>query len=133
MCKVSKYNIYSGLYFPIFALNMEIYRVLNLRILYKGQKRVWSNVFLACKYIQKIYSIQYFLYIEIKRKRKKLLSRGSAYHCSIFNSWFLKTQLRSETIFGNWKSFKYDGKYFYFTLKAHFILKLLKFSAWLFG
>ena len=40
---------------------------------------------------------------------------------------------RSETIFGNWKSFKNDEKCFYFTLKALFIIKIFEFLSWHFG
>ena len=39
-------------------------------------------------------------------------------------------ELRSETIFDNWKPFRND---FYSTLKALFVLKIVKFLSWLFG
>ena len=42
--------------------------------------------------------------------------------------------MRSETIFGSWKPLKIDQKfYFYFMLKALFVLKIFKFLSWSFG
>ena len=41
--------------------------------------------------------------------------------------------LRFRTIFGNLKPFKYDEKWFYFTLKALFVHNIFKFLSWLFG
>ena len=36
-------------------------------------------------------------------------------------------------IFGNWKPFNNDVTVFYFTLKAHFLLKILTFLSWFFA
>ena len=41
--------------------------------------------------------------------------------------------LRSKTIFGIWKPFKKMKNAFYFTLRAFFVLKILKFLSWFLG
>ena len=41
--------------------------------------------------------------------------------------------LKFDTISSNWKLFKNDGKFFYFPLKALFVLKIFIFLSWLFG
>ena len=47
--------------------------------------------------------------------------------------WKFWSALRCKTIYGNWKPFKNDEKYFHFTLKALFVLKIFKFLPWFFG
>ena len=41
--------------------------------------------------------------------------------------------LKFDTISSNWKLFKNDRKFFYFPLKALFVLKIFIFLSWLFG
>ena len=50
----------------------------------------------------------------------------------LINDWSEVT-LKSETISGDWKSFEYDENvFFYFNLKALFVLKIFQFLFWIF-
>ena len=126
MCKVSKYKFFLVC---IFSYSHWIRRFTEYSISVfnrKGKKGYevmffWHvNVNIFKKFIQ--YNT---LYIEIKRKRKKLLSRGSTYHCFIFNSWFLKTHSQVWDNFWQLKVLQIWWKIFLFHLKSSFHFKVI--------
>ena len=49
-----------------------------------------------------------------------------------FDIWSSKAHSHVWDNFDNWKSFKNDEKFFFFTLEALFVLKIFKFLSWLF-
>ena len=62
LCKVSKYRVFSGLYFPVFGLGTEIYRV-NLRIQFKyGKYRPEKT-----PYLDTFYKVKVLVGLSIKK------------------------------------------------------------------
>ena len=71
--KVSKYGVFSGLYFPVFELNTDIYSV-NLRILHKSP------------YSQSEYS-------KMQTRKNSVLRTKNTFHAVYFNPFWANISL----------------------------------------
>ena len=80
MCKVSKYEVFSGLYYPTFGLNTELYKV-NLRIQFEFRKirtrknSVFGHFLRNDREPEKCEIISYFILISCPLAHLLLLSK----------------------------------------------------------